>query len=117
MAALRDILSRLEHGFWTEGANYYREHLAPSCLMVLPGVGLMRREAVIEGIEGGERWRTVEMSDVDLLELTSDEAILVYEARAERESQETPYRAHVASVYSHRAGEWKLAFHQQTPTE
>lgn len=114
MEALQEGLSQLERQFWTRGADFYREHLSSNCLMVVPGVGPMGREAVIEGIAGGDRWQTVEMSGVHLLELTSEEVILVYTVKAEREAEEPPYRAHVASVYSRRGSKWKLTYHQQT---
>jgi hypothetical protein len=43
------------------------------------------------------------------------EPVLVYSVVAQREGLE-PYSAVVSSTYVRRDGEWKLAFHQQTPT-
>lgn len=114
MQNCRNELVQLEHRFWLSGADFYRENLSKRCLMVVPGVGQMTREAVIEGIAGGDRWSSVELSDVQFRELSDDGALLIYDAAAARESMEEPYRAHVSSVYVRGDRGWKLAFHQQT---
>jgi hypothetical protein len=61
---LRETLVRIEHSFWTSGADFYRANLSEDCRMIVPGVGAMSREAAIEGVAGGERWDDVEISDV-----------------------------------------------------
>jgi hypothetical protein len=42
-------------------------------------------------------------------------AVLSYEASAKRGASGEAYHALVSSGYVKRGGEWKLAFHQQTP--
>lgn len=51
-----------------------------------------------------------------VLQPADDIAILTYRARADRGEDER-YRALVSSGYVRRGGEWKMAFHQQTPLD
>lgn len=114
METLRDELTERERQFWLGGAEFYRENLSGRCIMVVPGVGQMPRDQVIEGIEGGDRWREVWFSEMQLVELSAGAVLLVYDAEAERDSMDEAYRAHVSSVYSREDEGWKLTFHQQT---
>lgn len=114
-----DLLAHLldlERRMWTDGAPFYRESLAPEVLMAFPGVGFLDREQTIQGVEGGQRWERVEMSDARLMELSPDVALLAYATEAARDGQDGPYRALVGSVYVRSRGAWQLAFHQQSPT-
>lgn len=114
-----DLLHHLldiERRMWTDGAPFYRESLAPEVLMAFPGVGFLDRDQTIQGVEGGQRWARVEITDARLLELGPDAALLAYAAEAEREGQEGSYRALVGSVYVRSDDAWRLAFHQQSPT-
>jgi hypothetical protein len=108
-------LLRLERGFWLEGADYYREHLAEDFLMLVPGPGVVSRAETVRGIEAGPRWLELETGEERLLHLGPDARLLCYEARARRAGGEG-YSALVASVYVRREGAWKLVFHQQSPT-
>lgn len=105
----------LERAFWTSDARFYEEHLTPDCVMVFPEMGLLERSAVLEGLEGGSRWRSVSMSDSVVKRPSPGLAILSYEAQAMRDGHDAPHRAFVSSVYVETAGGWKLAFHQHTP--
>lgn len=107
----------MERSFWTGDVEFYRSTLAPDCRMIVPGVGAMSCEEVIQGIAGGERWDQVEMSKIEVQELSADVAVLSYEACATRSNIDAPYRAFVSSVYAMRNGVWALAFHQQTIAE
>ena len=115
MTRLQELL-KLERGFWLEGADYYRRHLSDDFVMLFPGVGPMRRQQAIEGIEGGQRWTQLQMSNEQILDLAPDVCVLCYEARARRQD-ESSYSAIIGSVYVRRNDSWKLAFHQQSPTE
>lgn len=108
-----DLLQRLEAQFWTEDAAFYRSHLAEDCLMVFPGMGILNREQIIEGIAGGSRWEHVTIDDLQLAHPACDVAILAYRGTAEREGER--YTALVSSLYARREGRWKLIFHQQSP--
>lgn len=53
MTTLQELMD-LERGFWLEGADYYRQHLADDFVMLFPGVGPMQRKQAIEGISSAE---------------------------------------------------------------
>ncbi|HSJ13040.1 MAG TPA: nuclear transport factor 2 family protein [Longimicrobiales bacterium] len=113
--ALLAALLEIERPFWTGGADYYRENLAPEFLMLFPGAGFLDRAGAIRGVEGGRRWTGIEISDARLVSLGPASVVLAYSARAEREGDAGPYRALVSSVYLRHGGAWRLAFHQQSP--
>lgn len=107
-------LFAIEERFWTAGADFYRTNLTPGFLMVFPTLGALDRDSTIEGIAGGRRWSTLQMTERRMTALNETTAILSYHATAQREG-DTPYTALVSSVYVEENGEWKLAFHHQTP--
>ena len=111
----RDRLIALERQFWSSGSSFYETHLADDCVMVFPGGGVLSRDAAIAGLAGAPRWRDVQMDDVRVLTPAQDIAVLVYAAAARREDHEPVYRVIASSTYVRRSGEWRLAFHQQTP--
>jgi hypothetical protein len=116
MALERDLL-RLEKGFWTEGAGYYRDHVDEECLVAFRDMaGVRDNEEIAEMNPGAGRWRELAMEEKGFVELSRDVAILTYEVRAERPNGE-PYAALASTGYVRRDGEWKMAFHQQTPLE
>jgi hypothetical protein len=96
------------------GAQHYRQHLTDDALMAF-SFGVLDREQAIESIEAAPPWASFEMSDVRVIEVTTDSAVVVYRVQARRAGEE-PYDAMVASVFARQDGVWKLAFHQQTPT-
>jgi hypothetical protein len=108
-------LLRLERGFWLEGADYYREHLAEDFLMLFPGLGTISRAEAIRGLDAGPRWSELETAEERVLHLGPDARLLCYEARARRDGGER-YSALAGSVYVHREGAWSLVYHQQSPT-
>ena len=110
---LTEELKSLETRFWTDGADFYRGHLAKGCRMVFPQMGALSREQAIQGIEEGPRWESVHMTDVHTETPSSEMAVLTYQAEASRTGQPA-YRAYVGSVYVRQAGAWALAFHQHT---
>jgi hypothetical protein len=118
MTVTKDELLELELGFWnaTRNPDYYREHMAPDGLAVF-GMGVMGKTAAIGSTSSPEAgdWADVHLDDVRLLELTEVCAALVYHGSATRAG--VPYAANASSVYVRRDGEWKLALHQQSPTE
>jgi hypothetical protein len=115
MTTTEDIL-QLEKGFWTEGADFYRQHLDDDCLIAFVGMaGVMGRDQIAATAQG-PRWRDVEIALKGIVEPAPGVAILSYEAKATR-ADGAPYAAQVGSGYVKRDGDWKLAFHQQTPLE
>jgi hypothetical protein len=114
MSVQEELLS-IERQLWSGGAGAYHEHLDDHCLVAFTEMaGVMTREQVAGTVEGGPRWRDVEIDVEGVLEPTSDTAFLTYRARARRGESES-YRAVVSSGYVRRDGAWKLMLHQQTP--
>lgn len=111
---LEERLHRVEQEFWKGDAEFYRENLTADCRMVFPGMGFSSREAAIRGVAEGQRWKSVEMTNAVVTEISDGSAILSYEADAVRGDENAPYRAWVASHYAKRESGWKLAFHQHT---
>ena len=108
-------LFALERKFWTGDADHYRSNLDDRCLVVFTQMsGVMSKEQVASTVEGGRRWRELQIEPKGFLQLGSDLALLSYEANAQRENGER-YKALVSSGYAKRDGAWKMAFHQQTP--
>ena len=104
----------LEDGFWTGGIEHYRKHMAPACLLALPGRGFLQGERVLASIRDTPRWSAVEMTGQHLAE-TADLAVLGYTASARR-GQGDVWRALCTSVYRREAGGgWQLVQHHQSP--
>jgi hypothetical protein len=112
---LEETLLGLERKFWTEGPEFYREHLDASCLTAFARqAGVASKEQIAEQVSDPPRWRELQLEAKGLLRPTRNVAILTYEATAKRPDG-APYGALVSSGYVKRAGGWKMAFHQQTP--
>ena len=56
------LIWKLEEGVWLEGLPFYKRTLAPDCVMVFPGPGVVRAAEIFDGLQSAARWRTVEMS-------------------------------------------------------
>jgi hypothetical protein len=113
--ALEQDLLKLEEGFWTEGGDYYREHVDEECLLAFAEMAGVRSNEEIAGMNpGAGNWKNVRLEQKGLVELGDDAILLTYAVSAQRKSGE-PYKALVSTGYVRREGEWKMAFHQQTP--
>ena len=113
---LEDLLFGLEEKFWTEGAGYYADHLAPAAMMVFPDpAGVLVKDEIASSLQG-PRWDEVSLEEHRLLELGEDSALVTYKATAIRDGGE-PYVARASSAYVRDGDAWKLVFHQQTPVE
>ncbi len=115
--ALDQDLMKLERGFWTEGGDYYREHVDENCLLAFTEMAGVHSNEEIAGMNpGAGNWKNVKLDEKGLVQLSDGAAVLTYEVSAERATGE-PYTAVVSSGYVKRDGEWKMAFHQQTPLQ
>ncbi len=113
---LQADLTALEKQFWSGDADFYRRHLDDKCLVTFPTMaGVKTKDEIAAMTRGDEpRWKDLKMRDTGFMEPLKGMAVLSYEADAHRASGER-YHAFVTSGYVQRNGEWKLAFHQQTP--
>lgn len=115
-----DDLVALERAGWEalsvggdEAGSFYDRALAAEVLMLLPGgMVIDDRSAAVDSMRG-EPWSSYELSDVRVVELTEDSAVVAYRTHATREGSE--YSALVNSTYVREDGTWRLAVHQQTP--
>ena len=113
---LEDHLFSLETKFWTEGADYYRRNLAYAAIMVFPEpAGVLVKDEIADSLGGSARWSEVALEEHRLLELNDAAAVVTYKATAKRPDGTKPYVARASSTYVRDRGDWKLAFHQQTP--
>lgn len=107
----------LEERFWKGDATFYEQCLWEEAIMVFPApVGMMTRERIIAAIAKGPRWTTVGFDGVHFSRPSRQTAILSYWAEARRESDGSKYTTFAGSLYVNEDDEWRLAFHQQTPT-
>jgi hypothetical protein len=114
MALEQDLLT-LEKGFWTEDANYYREHVDDQCLLAFTEMAGVRSNEDIASMRGGSNWKNIDLDEKGFVQLSDDSVLLTYEVHAQRKTGDEPYAAIVTTAYVKRGGEWKMAFHQQTP--
>ncbi len=109
-------LWKQEEQFWLRSADFYESNLAPGSLMVLPKpVGIMDREATIDSIRSGSRWKNVSFSAKHCVIPTPEMAALAYRVHADRGSSGTSYIAQCSSTYVRSNGQWLLVMHHQTP--
>jgi hypothetical protein len=115
-----DDLLDLERSAWnalaTSGdaaASFYQEALARDVLMLLPGgMVIDDRDQVIDSMRGAP-WRSFEMKDERVFDLSADSAVVAYRAVASRDGG--GYEALFNSTYVREGRAWRLAVHQQTP--
>ena len=113
--ALEQDLMQLEKGFWTEGGDYYREHVDEDCLVAFEGMAGVHSNEEIAGMNpGAGNWTGAKLEEKGLIELSDESLILTYEVSATKKDGAT-HRALCSTGYVKRDGEWKMAFHQQTP--
>jgi hypothetical protein len=103
----------LEERFWLEGSSVYDDLLDPACLMVFPGMGVMRSADVLESLRHAPRWASVEMSERSLGRAGEQVIVLGYTAEGRRDGA-VPYHCFCTSTYRLDGGRWKLVQHQQT---
>jgi hypothetical protein len=114
-----DDVVALERAGWDalssgRGADHYREHLAAGALMAFP-FGVLDRTEALEAIASAAPWSRYAMSDARVVRLGSEAALVVYSVVAERVG-EPPFTAVLSSTFVRQGGDWRLAFHQQSPT-
>ena len=119
-AMIIDELLALEHRGWNSlcdgtGDDVYGRLLTADGVMVLAHGMVFDRATVIASLAEAPPWRRYEIRDARLIEIDTATAILVYTGIAFRDEDEQPFRALMASTYTRRDGQWRLALYQQTP--
>ena len=111
---------RLERRGWdalTEGGaaaqHFFADVLSDNPVFVFPGgLVLDGRRAILDSMSG-PGWSRYDLSDLRVVPVGDDAAVVVYRAEAEREGDH--YTATCASTYVCRDGTWQLCLHQQSP--
>ncbi len=120
-SGLEAELSGLERRLWTNDPEIYRDTLAEEALLSFPETGIIGREVAVDAIRQenaeGRHWAEVEFADVRVMQPADEAAVLMYRVRARWNHEAQATNAMASSLYVRRNGDWKLAFHQQTPIE
>ena len=98
----------------TAGADFYRRLLTEDALMVFP-FGVLDREQAIAAIAAAPPWARYRIDEPRVLTLDDDSALVIYRITSRRADETADFVAVLSSGYVRRDGEWRLAFHQQSP--
>jgi hypothetical protein len=117
---LADRLIGLERAGWEalvagQGEAYYREHLAANAVMAFP-FGILDRQAALQAIASARPWNDFVIRDPQVVELGSNSGVVVYSVVAQRAGHES-YSAVISSTFVDSGNGWRLAFHQQSPSD
>jgi hypothetical protein len=119
MSDTLDSLLELERAGWdslcrASGSDFYGDVMLPDALMVLANGMVMDRDTVVAALSKSPPWRAYDISDVHLIDVDADNAVLVYTGTAYGEGEEPAFVGPMTSTY-HRTGDgWKLALYTQT---
>jgi hypothetical protein len=83
-------------------------------LMVLANGMVMDRDTVVASLSKSPPRRDYEISDVRLIAVDADTAILVYTGTAYRDGEDPAFVGAMTSAYHRTDGVWKLALYTQT---
>lgn len=103
----------IEEILWTGGTDAYRRRMAPLCMMVFPGIGVLKGDEVLDALADAPRWSEVVMEGRTLIE-TDGLTVLAYTATAQRDG-DSPYSAYCSSTWRETPDGWRIVQHQQTP--
>jgi hypothetical protein len=113
-------LYEIERSLWTNDPKVYHASLRHDALLLFQETGVITRETAVTAIEEenreNRRWAEVSFSDQRVLSPTSDTRVFIYKATARWNYERNPITVLCSSLYALHSGEWKLVFHQQTPT-
>src|SRR5262245_38393004 len=113
--SIQDELIAIERGFWTQGADYYKQNLDDVCVTAFAEMaGAFKKDEIAGMIPEANRWKDLSIEPKGFLEPAPGFAIVTYRVQAKRKTGE-PYGGVVSSGYVRRNGAWKMVFHQQTP--
>ena len=111
---LEKTLLAHERALATGDGDTYRARLTEDAVLIVPGQALDRSTAVA-AMDVSPGWDEVELRSPEVRRLAAGAALLTYRFSGRR--GQTRYTALMGSVYVERDGDWRMAFHQQTPLE
>jgi hypothetical protein len=113
-------LYEMERLLWTNDPRIYRDSLRNDALLLFRETGIITRDTAVAAIReenrDNRRWAEVSFSDQRVLCPTDDTRVLIYKATARWNYEQKPINVLCSSTYALCSGEWKLVFHQQTPS-
>src|SRR5688500_4759511 len=91
-----ESLLQLERSGWdslcnASGSEFYGDVMLPDALMVLANGMVMDRDTVVGALSKSPPWRAYEISDVRLIEVDADNAVLVYTGTGYRDGEEPAF--------------------------
>ncbi len=109
----------LEHAGWrslceARGGDFYGRTMTDDGLMVLANGDVMTRDEVVDALSTSPAWDRYAIADARYVALDDDSLVLVYRGTGWR-ADGSAFVGAMASTYTRRAGEWRLALYQQTP--
>jgi hypothetical protein len=102
-----------ERRFWLDCGNFYKEHVAPDAVLVLPVLGIVGRTAGLAWARKAPRWTRLTFSN-RIFSCAAETAVLAYEAHAEAAKPAHTYHACCSSTYIRMRQSWMLIAHQQS---
>jgi hypothetical protein len=112
-------LVEIERKLWTNDADIYEQSLVEDAVLIFAETGAISRDVAVEAIreenKEGRHWAEVEFDEVRTMALGPGTRLLTYRFKARWANEEAFVEGLAGSIYVEREGEWKLAFHQQTP--
>jgi hypothetical protein len=76
--------------------------------------GIADRDTVLAALESSPELDGFQIKNPRVIKLTEDSGLIAYHMVQERRGM-APFEAAICSVYVRRAGQWRMAYHQQTP--
>jgi hypothetical protein len=98
----------------SQGGDFYGALMTDDAVMVLVNGMVLDRATVASSLNDSPRWDTYELTDERLVQVSDDDAALLYRAPATRAGDPEPFVALMTSVYRLQDGEPRLALYQQT---
>ena len=113
MAITDEAVWLAEERLWLDGGEAYPALVHPEALLTLPGAGVMNGAEATEAMEGNSGWKSVKMTEKQLLRSDKNAIVIAYRSDGVRPDDST-YAAHCSSTYHAVGGDWQLIQHSQT---
>lgn len=116
MSQTTDEIIALEKRFWTEADNpaIFEDEVVDEAIIVIEPMGFIRKQQAAQ-MPAEKPWIDVQMTDLQVQQVTDDCVTLAYHGQARHEGEEKPYQGSIASVYIRRDGRWQLALSAHQP--
>ena len=116
MSDTTDQILALEKRFWTEADNAatFTDLVLDDAIMVIEPMGFISKQQAVS-MPAEKPWIDVEMSDVQVRQISPDLVILAYHGQGRHEGDAEPCRGSIASAYAKQDRKWRLALSSHQP--